>query len=211
MYDLSETQKDALDHAANAARVRVVGGDEPIDAWGIASKVIGHKSTIGALTAKGLFKNGALTAKGIKAAKRVWKETSLEGTWDESVIRSTKKREVIAAREAKVRDEWNRAVAEFPVPEGYQEPRKESPFQIEYRAIEFAHMPTISLYDKTAPYGFGSKEGRYKPADWIMNVGAVGEMDRETIKLFINALDMISTIMTTLEIRHADDPVLELH
>lgn len=210
MLKLSETQKNALYHCANVAMTRVVRyGNSRADAWVDASRSISHKATIDALIVRGLFEKGTLTKKGIAAAKEIFAETfpdkGKDFSWNKEVSEAVKRRNDYDAAKKKARADWQQYLDSLPIPDGYKPPLGNT-LSIEWRSVEFSYAPTIQISDKNAPFMNG---GRYKKPAWEMSFSTGSGMDAEAVRIFKEALDFAQTVMTTLEVRYANEEVID--
>lgn len=208
---LSEAQKDVLDRAANRVRTRIIndGVSENL-AWAECNMKAEHKGTLSALYVKGLtLLDDHLTALGITTAKEIWNETARPedgGEWDTHIAKKIKEKKEREAKQDAERKAWKTEVEKLPVPEGY----KLSDYgnlSVEWRAEEFAKMPSIRVEDRNAPY-FGL--ARYEAPEWLIQCNGVGPMDRETVEQFMKALDVAHTVLTTFEDRYVDMEVVSL-
>lgn len=206
---LSDPQKDALYDGAVHVMIAIVKSKENHDeAWN-AYEVRGTKATLRVLREKDLImENNHLTMKGIATAKEIYSETFPEkGDWDTEVASSVIEQKELEMREESERKEWKEWAASLSVPEGYQPPIC-TPWRIEWRTVDWAYAPSISIDDRNAPFSRGEK--RYKPCQWEMTFSTGSGMDNEAVRIFKQALDFASIVLAKLEARHANEEVTPL-
>lgn len=211
MVELSDSQKGTLYRVANAAMLGIVHGHKGDDmAWKDAfGQACNHKATIKAFIGKGLVGSQylKLTAEGIQVAKEIWASDNADTSWDAQVSLSIKERDKDRSERKQAQDEWRDFLESLPVPEGYQAAEGRSPFNLEWRTEEFAYAPTISICDPNAPF---MKGARYKKPEWQMSFSTGSQMDAQAVRIFKQALDIAHIVMSTLEVRYADEEVQEV-
>ena len=193
---LTKNQKDALYMVAQIAQVEIVHNRrDPELAWEVGfERHISHQGTRNALAKKSLVANDKLTLLGRETAKKLWTDAGDEGTWDHCTAKGVCQREEEFAQKRNELEAWRTYLTTLPVPESYQAPRAYGSRHIEWKTVEFAYAPTITVGDENSGFGADPEKG----PKWRLSVSSGSQMNDEAAAAFHAALTLAVQTMDEL-------------